>query len=67
MGVIGTALRVEPHIAAILNDLEAEAVPFGFVQPIFALGLDLPSENYTVTAYFETLCGTNSRCRDAPL
>jgi hypothetical protein len=29
---------VEPRITTILDDLEAKAVPFGFVQPIVARG-----------------------------
>jgi hypothetical protein len=32
------APRWVPHIAAVLDDLKPEAVPFGLVQPIVALG-----------------------------
>ena len=35
--VFRAALRVEPHITALLDHLEAEA-PLGFVQPIVAFG-----------------------------
>ena len=38
VAVCCAALRVEPHIAAVFDDLEAKAVPFGLVQPIVALG-----------------------------
>jgi hypothetical protein len=32
------ALRVEPHINAMFDHLEAKAIPLGAVQPIVALG-----------------------------
>jgi hypothetical protein len=32
------SLAVEPHIAAVLVDLEPEAIPLGLVQPIVAFG-----------------------------
>src|SRR5262249_48309358 len=36
-GSVGAVARVEPNGLAVLDDLEAEAVPLGLVQPIFAL------------------------------
>jgi hypothetical protein len=36
--IFRATLRVEANVAAILDDLEAEAVPFRFMQPIVALG-----------------------------
>ena len=38
VGVFGAVARIEPNLAAILDDLEAKAIPFGLVQPIVALG-----------------------------
>lgn len=42
---------VEPRITTILDDLEAKAVPFGFVQPIVALGwADVARDNQEIDA-----------------
>ena len=38
IGVFGAVARIEPDPAAVFDDLEAEAVPFGLVQPIVARG-----------------------------
>jgi hypothetical protein len=38
IGVFGAVARVEADARAVLDDLEAEAIPFGFVQPIGAFG-----------------------------
>ena len=38
VGVYRAETRVEPNVAAILDDLKPETVPFGLVQPIVASG-----------------------------
>jgi hypothetical protein len=38
VGAFRALARIEPHPAAVLDDLKPEAVPFGFMQPILALG-----------------------------
>jgi hypothetical protein len=38
VAVFSAVARIESDLAAILDDLEAKAVPFGLVQPIVALG-----------------------------
>ena len=38
LGVVGAVARVESNGAAVLSDLEAEAIPLGLAQPIGALG-----------------------------
>ena len=37
VGVFSTVARIQPNRAAILDDLEAKPIPFGFVDPIVAL------------------------------
>jgi hypothetical protein len=39
VGVFSAVARIESYLAAVLDDLESEAVPFGFVQPIVRLGV----------------------------
>ena len=36
--IVGTVARVEADTSAVLDDLEPEAIPFGLMQPIIALG-----------------------------
>ena len=38
VGVFGTVARIEPNLAAVLDDLKPKAIPLGLVQPIVALG-----------------------------
>ena len=32
-----TVARIEPNLAAVLDDLKPKAIPLGFVQPVVAL------------------------------
>lgn len=55
------SLAVEPHIAAVLVDLEPEAIPLGFVQPIVAFGWTNGCRGGEGTDERETWHGTAGR------